>query len=217
MNVTEYDTLVFDCDGVVLNSNKIKTEVFYNVALPYGKKAAESLVEYHVANGGISRYKKFEYFIRQVLKRPIEKPLFNELLNYFSEGVKEGLLTCEIASDLDALREKTKNTNWLIVSGGDQVELREVFSTRGIAKYFDGGIFGSPHDKSEILSREQLNSNISQRALFLGDSLYDYQAATTAGVEFVFLSDWTEFDGWEKWLKRKKIRTLGNIGELCDS
>jgi hypothetical protein len=42
-------TLVFDCDGVVLNSNRIKTEAFRLVAAPYGEAAAEALVQYHLA------------------------------------------------------------------------------------------------------------------------------------------------------------------------
>lgn len=48
-------TLVFDCDGVVLNSNRIKTEAFRVVAAPYGDAAAGALVQYHLAHGGISR------------------------------------------------------------------------------------------------------------------------------------------------------------------
>ncbi|NLC22432.1 MAG: HAD family hydrolase, partial [Halomonadaceae bacterium] len=30
-----YLTLVFDCDGVVLDSNRVKTEAFYQATLPY--------------------------------------------------------------------------------------------------------------------------------------------------------------------------------------
>lgn len=55
----------------------------------------------------------------------------------------------------------------LIVSGGDQAELRDVFSQRGISEWFDGGIFGSPDSKDEILARELANGNIDQPALFV--------------------------------------------------
>ncbi|UQB43268.1 hypothetical protein JX580_05170 [Thiomicrospira microaerophila] len=41
----------------------------------------------------------------------------------------------------------TPRANWLIVSGGDQQELRGVFAARDLAKYFEGGIFGSPETK----------------------------------------------------------------------
>jgi len=58
--LNEYQTLVFDCDGVVLNSNKIKTQAFYEAAKHFGHESAQALVDYPVANGGISRYAKFD-------------------------------------------------------------------------------------------------------------------------------------------------------------
>jgi hypothetical protein len=44
---------VFDYDGVALNSNKIKTQAFYDVAKVYGHDIAQALKGYHVQNGGI--------------------------------------------------------------------------------------------------------------------------------------------------------------------
>jgi beta-phosphoglucomutase-like phosphatase (HAD superfamily) len=43
-----YKTLVFDCDGVILNSNRIKTEAFGQVAMQFGADAAKELVRFHV-------------------------------------------------------------------------------------------------------------------------------------------------------------------------
>lgn len=207
--VTDYVTLVFDCDGVVLNSNKVKTEAFYKAALPYGEAAAQAMVDYHVAHGGVSRYKKFAYFLEQIAPSYAEQrkqlPNLEELLQAYASYVREGLLSCEIAPGLEALRKQTSNARWLIVSGGDQAELRDVFAQRNIAKWFDGGIFGSPDTKDDILSRELASDNIQQSALFLGDSKYDYQAANTAGLDFVFLSGWSEVGDWKSWCSVNNI------------
>ena len=35
-SISDYKALVFDCDGVVLDSNRIKTEAFRIAALPWG-------------------------------------------------------------------------------------------------------------------------------------------------------------------------------------
>lgn len=204
----DYKTLIFDCDGVVLNSNKVKTDAFYQAVLSYGEQAAQALVEYHVANGGVSRYKKFAYFLNTLAPQhaaEISGPTLEELLDAYASHVLEGLLTCDIAKGIHELRKNNPNTNWLIVSGGDQAELRHVFTERGLAEYFDGGIFGSPDTKDEILEREINNGNIQQPALFFGDSKYDYQAANGAGLDFVFLTGWTEVEGWGKWCDSKKI------------
>jgi len=196
IDLTQYQTLIFDCDGVILNSNKIKTQAFYDVAKIYGHGPAQTLKDYHVQNGGISRYKKFEYLLTNILQKPIKKQELNELLSNFSKEVKKALLICEVASNIKEFRDKTRNTKWLIVSGGDQAELREIFEQRGLSNYFDGGIFGSPDDKDVILKNETKNRNIIGKSLFLGDSMYDYQAANTAKMDFIFISKWTEVSNW---------------------
>jgi HAD superfamily hydrolase (TIGR01549 family) len=198
IDLTQYQTLIFDCDGVILNSNKIKTQAFYDVAKVYGHDPAQTLKDYHILNGGISRYKKFEHLLTNILQKPVETQELKKLLSNFSKEVKKALLTCEVAKNIKELRDKTKNTKWLIVSGGDQTELREVFKKKGLDVYFDGGIFGSPDDKNTILKNERGKCNIIGKSLFLGDSMYDYQAASVAQMDFIFLSKWTEVINWEE-------------------
>ncbi len=210
MNLAKYQTLVFDCDGVVLNSNKVKTEAFFKAALPYGEAAAQQLVDYHVARGGISRYKKFAWFVENVVSDQAG-PNLEQLLDAYAAEVRHGLLTCDIADGLAELRAKTPQANWLIVSGGDQQELRDVFAARDIAQYFDGGIFGSPDSKDTILAREKANGTIKPTALFLGDSRYDHEAATTAMLDFVFLNYWTEFSGWQEYCRSNAIVTQSTL------
>ncbi|GAB6069489.1 hypothetical protein JCM30760_05860 [Thiomicrorhabdus hydrogeniphila] len=209
--ITEYQTIVFDCDGVVLNSNKIKTQAFYDVAKVYGHEPAQALKDFHVQNGGISRFVKFEFLLTEILKKPVDQTELNQLLDSFADEVKKALMTCEVADGLDELREQTKHANWLIVSGGDQEELREVFKARGLDHYFDGGIYGSPDTKDIILAREIKSSNITRHALFLGDSKYDYQAAQAAALDFIFLTQWTEVKDNQAWCQSKEIHSLLNL------
>lgn len=216
--LNEYRTLVFDCDGVVLDSNKVKTMAFHAAALPYGKEAADALVEYHIANGGVSRYRKFEYFLGEIIRHENLGPL-EELLARYAELVKEGLLGCRVAEGLQELRAATGGSNWLIVSGGDQNELREVFAARGLAEFFDGGIYGSPDDKNAILAREIERGNIQRPSLFIGDSRFDYLCAAAAGLDFVFVSEWTEFAGWKDYFAAQSgsVAYRTNIASLLTS
>lgn len=219
LHVSDYATLVFDCDGVVLDSNKIKTDAFYQASLPYGQAAAQAMVEYHVANGGVSRYKKFAYFLKQIAPAQATALLdldLEAMLQAYASYVREGLLNCEIAPGLEALRKKTPGARWLIVSGGDQAELRDVFAQRGIAEWFDGNIFGSPDTKDEILARELTSGNIQHPALFLGDSKYDYQAASTAGLDFVFLSNWSEVNQWNEWVLANRLAHVSSVQTLIE-
>ncbi len=214
MDLSQYQALVFDCDGVVLNSNEVKTQAFYDATLGFGEDKAQAMVSYHVENGGVSRYLKFEYFIKEILKQSVTNALLEELLGRFASEVVAGLMQSEIAEGLNELRKKTSHAKWLIVSGGDQDELHKIFAARGLSDLFDGGIFGSPDSKEIILGRELSNNNIKAPALFLGDSKYDFQSSTQAGLDFVFLTEWTEVADWKEWAQMNRINTLAKVSDL---
>lgn len=108
----------------------------------------------------------------------------------------------------------TSNSRWLVASGGDQNELRDLFYRRGLDTFFDGGIFGSPDSKEVILERELGNGNIQWPVLFLGDSKYDYKAATLSGFDFVFLSGWSEVEEWCEWVNKNNIIAYDGVKEL---
>ena len=208
--------MVFDCDGVVLDSNVVKTEAYFCAAKNLGATdiQAQALVDYHVKLGGISRYHKFDWYLREVLNQPVTETAIQKLLDNFSTELEVGLMQCNLAKGIFDLREATPDANWMILSGGDQQEIRNLFTKRKIAHMFNGGLFGSPDNKDLVLAREKANGNISQPALFLGDSKYDFEAATGAGLDFIFISDWTEVPDWQAFCAGNNIAALPNISQL---
>ena len=214
--VGEYASLVFDCDGVVLDSNRVKTEAFRQAALPYGEALAEALVQHHVANGGVSRYLKFAHFIDHIVPEGCSGPDKDALLARYAHFVQEGLRACAVTPGLDELRRATSGSRWFIVSGGDQAELRELFAERGLAELFDGGIFGSPDPKGVILSREISSGRMPGPGLFLGDSTYDHSASTGAGLDFIFVTDWTEVADWPMFVREVDAPFISRPSQLLD-
>lgn len=206
MKITDYKSLIFDCDGVILNSNKIKTEAFRTIFQPFGLDLANEMVRYHVNHGGISRYKKIDYFLENYLKNQKKeyiKDLKTDLLKNFSEIVKKKLVKSEVCQNLELLRLKTKNSKWFIVSGGDEKELNYTFKSKKISSLFDGGIYGSPSNKYEIIENEIKNGNIIQPAIYFGDSKLDYEVADFFNFSFTFVLQWTEFDNWKSFFVDK--------------
>ena len=203
--LSDYRSLVFDCDGVVLDSNRVRAQAFYNAALPYGESYAAALREYHILHGGVSRYVKFEVLLRDMVGVPVTEQAMAALLHAFTTEATIGLLQCEIAPGLAELRAATPDANWILVSGADQSELRHVFQQRGIAAWFDDGIFGSPLNKDQILAREIASGNCRSPGIFFGDSRYDHQAAVRAGLDYVFLSAWTDMQGWQAYCRDQGV------------
>lgn len=215
LDLKRYKTLVFDCDGVVLDSNLLKTEAYYNVAVGFGAnpQQAQDLADYHVRLGGISRFVKFKYFLGEILHQPVTDDAMAFLLESFADEIHKGLLTCEVAPGLLELREHTKNAAWMMISGGDQTELRTLFSERDLDHLFDAGIFGSPDNKDVILEREIAAGNLARPSLFFGDSRYDHEAAVRAGLDFIFVSHWTELQHWEEYCSDNGIPVIRQLSD----
>ncbi len=185
--------MIFDCDGVLLDSNRIKTEAFFRTVERFGKDYAEAFRRYHIENGGVSRYRKFEYFQRSILGRDeVDRAELDDMLNHYADFAWASLKSCASAARLSDLRSKFSSSRWFVVSGSDENELRRLLDERGMSVYFDGGIFGSPDNKDEILLRELSIGNIQQEAVFFGDSRYDRDAATRANIPFIYVSEWSE-------------------------
>lgn len=216
IELKKYKSIVFDCDGVVLDSNVVKTEAYFRTAKSLGANdaQAQALVDYHVRLGGISRYHKFDYYLREIVHQPVTEQRIQALLDTFARELEVVLMECRIAEGLAALRAATPDARWMILSGGDQQEIRTLFAKRNLSHYFDGGLFGSPDNKDVVLAREKANGNLQSPALFIGDSKYDFEAATRAGLDFVFLSDWTEVADWQNFCQANEITVAGNLLEL---
>lgn len=211
----EYATVIFDCDGVLLDSNSIKTVAFADVARQFGDQAASALQAYHVKNGGVSRYKKFEYLITDILgEKSVDERLVQKLTKEYSEQIVSQLLTCAVTPDLVALRETCPKITWMVVSGSDQAELRNVLTQRGLASLFDGGIYGSPADKDEILSTLFAEGRLQGPALFIGDTKYDHEVAVRARLDFRFAYDWSEFKEWKTYCESHDVKFIKNVAEL---
>ena len=216
MNLENYKTFVFDCDGVILNSNPLKTDAFRQLALPYGDAVAKSFVDFHRDNAGASRYRKIEFLLSELLNEEPDADKIRKMSKKFADLIADRLHTCEVASGLDILRATFADASWIVVSGSDQSELRSLFDRRELSQYFSDGVFGSPDTKDTILAREIAAGRIVKPALFIGDSRYDYNAATRAGLSFLFVSDWTEFIDWKTFVRENKIPTIPRLSKLAE-
>ena len=103
--IQAYDTLIFDCDGVILNSNVVKTNAFFKVAEKFSTGSGEALRSFHVKNGGISRYHKFKVYLDCIVPE-CDQPAdyeqgLKELLSMYSRMLKYELLKCEVADGLE--------------------------------------------------------------------------------------------------------------------
>ena len=216
MDFSKYKTLIFDCDGVLLNSNFKKSEAYRFAALDYGASysQADELVKYHIKNTGVSRYVKFKYFLTDIMMEPYADKNFQFLIDALNKHVLQVLNQCEVTADLDRLRKLTENQHWMVMSGGDQNEVRTLLTQKKIDHFFDYGIYGSPDSKHQIINHHQSINIDFMPALFFGDSEYDITTAEKFSLDFIFVSAWTDFKNWKEVVSKKNIKTVSYLNEL---
>jgi len=216
MNLSNYSTLIFDCDGVLLDSNFKKSEAYRMAALDYGASPSEaaSLVDYHITNTGISRYVKFEYFIKHILKEEYSRNNFTKLVELLNKHVMKILKDCDVASGLIELKAQASKQNWMVMSGGDQDEVRQVLSEKKIDHLFNYGIYGSPDSKDEIISQHLAENKQFFPAIFFGDSKYDIEIAKKYKLDFIFIYGWTDYSDWKNKVNEENIKSVKSIGDL---
>lgn len=194
MILSTYDFVVFDCDGVILKSNQLKSDAFAKAL--EGEPPAQVLefVEYHKANGGISRYKKFAHYFNEMYPRPDADAAIEQALGKYAAIVKQGLIDCELIGGVQTALSALQATQvpCAVNSGGDEQELHQVFAARGLDQFF-AHIFGSPTPKNDNMQRLKDLDFFKGRGVMLGDSKSDWQAATLFGLDFIYVQEESEW------------------------
>lgn len=200
--IDRFDIWVFDCDGVLLDSNVIKTSAFRSVTRAYGVSASDALIEYHLSRGGISRYQKFRYLFDGILGREPGPGELDGLLRRFAELSAEGLKAAAVDPSAFSLLEHLRSSaSFLYVaSGGEQEEVRNGLRAHGLAVYFDG-IFGSPMAKTSIVA-DLAARHPSARGALVGDSRLDMEIAAEFGFVPILVTHWSEFRDWGAYVDR---------------
>lgn len=177
--------IIFDFDGVILESMDIKTNAFRELFKNYPEHIG-AIVEYHIRNGGISRYKKFSYIYNNILKQPLNEDKLKELGERFSHLVLQQMLRCPLVPSVqEFLEEYSKKVGLFIASGTPQEELHLIVKERRISNYFKG-VYGTPALKSQIIEHILDEEGIKEQdAIFVGDAVSDYEDAKKVGIPFV--------------------------------
>lgn len=177
--------IFFDFDGVLAESVNVKTEAFRAMFLNYGEEFAQKVVDFHEANGGISRFEKFRIFYEEWLEIPIDDSRIQELANKFSEISLKGVIEApEVNGSTNFLQNSSKYIKY-IITGTPTIEIKKVLDGRNISQYFKEA-YGSPEKKDFWVKKILSENNISsEECVFIGDALADYDAAIKNNVHFI--------------------------------
>ena len=185
-------TIIFDFDGVILESVHIKTKAFQKLFEAYPQHL-DQITRLHLEHGGMSRFEKFKIIYRDYLNLPLDDGELARLGEAFSKLVYQEILRCPFVPGAYRFLEKySKRYPLFIASGTPESELIDIVRQRQLQKFF-AGVYGSPRTKCEILQQILTENGLqyivpqhmSNEVIFIGDAMTDYVAARAVSVPFV--------------------------------
>lgn len=185
-SLENYKVILWDFDGVIMDSMPIRNEGFRLVLSEYPKEQVEELMIYHLTNGGLSRYNKFRYFFEVIRKESITEVEVQELANQFSDIMLKRLINQDllITDVVNFIRDNASNYRMHVVSGSDQNELRTICKELNLEQYFIS-INGSPMPKNDLVKDLlKINDYNLSEVVLIGDSHNDLEAAKHNGIAF---------------------------------
>ena len=177
--------VVFDFDGVIIDSAEIKTRAFQQLFAAYPDKV-EEIVDYHKRNAGISRYVKFRHFYENMLGKSLSAAEEVQLGEEFSQIVLQQILAAPLVPGAgEFLSQNQDHYDFFVASGTPEDELRYIMDHRNLSHLFRE-IHGTPKSKVEIIEDVLRRYSYGrEEVVFVGDAESDRAAANKAGVFFI--------------------------------
>jgi len=177
--------IIFDFDGVILESADIKTEAFRELFSDYPHKIGE-ITKYHLQNEGISRFVKFRYIHGHILGKKLSKKKELDLGRRFSRIVVRRVLKAPFVAGAREFLDKNRNRcRFFIASGTPKDELCDIIERRGIGDCFEE-VHGSPEKKADVIKGIMKRHDfLKDEVVYVGDAKSDRIAAEKARVTFV--------------------------------
>lgn len=196
-SVRDVDLVVFDCDGVLLDSMQQKIRAFRQWVPPQHGDLSEAFMERVMHGFGKSRRHHIKGFYADLLATPLEPEFLEAEILRFTEiceplcaqagwrvGSREFVGSCIEAGVIR-----------YVLSGTPQEALEAMLAAHGAVEVAEAGpkalfhrILGSPPAKPE--SMEQILSETgtpAHRTVFIGDANADREAAVRVGAHFAYI------------------------------
>ncbi|WP_136483229.1 HAD family hydrolase [Vibrio sp. H11] len=184
-SIHNYDIYIFDCDGVILDSNQLKIDAMERAlcALSFDKNKIDTCISYFANNFGKSRFHHVNVFLDDILEVGLGRDtLRDDILESFSNQCKTLYIEADLTPGFLEFVECLQGNKY-VASGSEQSELREIFKLRGLDKYFTN-VFGSPTPKATLLENI-LKQESNPKAIMFGDAISDLEAAIKNSCEFI--------------------------------
>jgi beta-phosphoglucomutase-like phosphatase (HAD superfamily) len=177
--------LIFDFDGVIVESNNIKDQAFEIIFKRYPKHYNQ-LIKFHRDNVSVSRYEKFDYLLK-VTSNENDVNLKSSLLEDFSLITLNLIKTVPFVEGVvDFLQSIHNKIPVYLASVTPIADLESILLNLKINAYFKKVYGCPPWVKSDAIAEIIRTENVLPvEVLLIGDSYGDQRAAKINNINFI--------------------------------
>jgi beta-phosphoglucomutase-like phosphatase (HAD superfamily) len=177
--------LIFDFDGVIIESNYIKDQAFEIIFKKYPKHYNQ-LIKFHRDNVSVSRYEKFDYLLK-VTSNENDINLKSRLLEDFSLITLNLMKTVPFVEGvIDFLKSIYNKIPVYLASVTPIADLEIILLDLKINTYFKKVYGCPPWIKSEAIADIiKIEKVLPNEVLLIGDSYGDQRAAKINNINFI--------------------------------
>lgn len=177
--------LILDFDGVVIESNEVKTDAFRRLFARYPDHS-EAMMAFHFANISLGRMDKIDELLRRLGAQGATE-LRSELAATYSQHVRTQINTVPLVHGaIGFLETASAELPLYLASVTPEAELADTLAARNLGHWFKGVYGCPPWNKPaairDVLAREGV---APEDCLLIGDSAGDQRAARVTGVTFI--------------------------------
>jgi phosphoglycolate phosphatase len=178
--------IIFDFDGVILDSAKIKVDAYVTIYADEDPAKVRRLVEHAHVHGGTTRRVKFAQYERDLFGRSGDAESVERLSRRYSQLVYGAVMKCSFVEGAESLLTAAKGMiDMHVVSGTPEEELRGVIGKRGLAPFFRS-VWGAPTTKVDAFAGILRDNRYEASCVVaIGDSMTEFWAAQELGIPFL--------------------------------
>lgn len=193
--------IVFDFDGVLVDSNRLKDEAFFEIFKDNPQISTELIRDTLTRNVGTRFDILRDIFARVGAPQEDIETLVADYGARYESVVLDGFTGLRVAPDTEGMLRALSAHRCLYINSATPPDtLRASVKRLGIQEYFKD-VFGMPPIKEEnlraILAREGI---APEEAVVIGDGEGDWRSAQACGTHFIAVDsgfhDWRGYDGF---------------------
>jgi phosphoglycolate phosphatase-like HAD superfamily hydrolase len=185
---------VFDCDGVLIDSNRVKSQAYRTALAGEPPGRIDAFYDWFHAHPGHTRFALFEHFYAVIAGVPDWRERVTAACAVFAGELERALHACPVVPGADGFlaRLSERSASSAIVSAALRSDLDAVVARRG----WDGrfrAVCGGEKTKVAHIRDLRAAGVLSAGGLYFGDSSIDMESAEATGCHFIYVSGCSEW------------------------